>query len=350
MISHNFNLRGGNLPILHSSLQSSCKLWILHSSNHLANFQSSTFGYENFSKLPILHSSNPLAISQKLLTKTSQIFQSSTFGYAILRKLLTKTSQNFLRKLLKTSNPPLLVMKTSYQNFSKLPILHFSLRKLPIPPVFVTKTSDSSTFGYENLKLPVPPTWKLEKPPILHSSYNFQSSPTWTLMKSWFSATFPPKCVFWTKLGGFPQICPHFFFLTKWTFLQKFNPQKVPKMFIILLFLVLLLLQTFPTSTSYFLNNFYFLSLPNSQICLLFAVTSWTSTITRIFSLFLSLQTQILKWNEMKKNHQKWRILFRLDFLSILEQNPPLLVLFFSKSSTFGYENLKNLYLWEFFF
>merc|ERR1712024_387547 len=111
MISHNFNLHGGNLPILsqlpilHSSLQSSCKLRILHSSNHLANFQSATFGYENFSKLPILHSSNPLAISQKLLTKTSQIFQSYTFGYAILRKLLPKTS-----------NPPLLVTQ-SYENF-----------------------------------------------------------------------------------------------------------------------------------------------------------------------------------------------------------------------------------------
>ena len=52
----------------------------------------------------------------------------------------------------------------------------------------------------------------------------------------------------------------------------------------------------------------------------------------------------------MKKNHQKWRILFRLDFLSILEQNPPLLVLFFSKSSTFGYENLKNLHFGSFFF
>merc|ERR1712045_414018 len=82
----------------------------------------------------------------------------------------------------------------------------------------------------------------------------------------------------------------------------------------ILLFLVLLLLQTFPTSTSYFLNNFN----------------------------FQSLLISLLK---MKKNHQKWRILFRLDFLSILEQNPPLLVLFFSKSSTFGYENLKNLHL-----
>jgi len=170
-------------------------------------------------------------------------------------------------------------------------------------------------------------------------------------MKSWFSATFPQNVCFEQNLVVFPKFAPiFFFFLTKWTFLQKFNPQKVPKMFIILLFLVLLLLQTFPTSTSYFLNNFYFLSLPNSQICLLFAVTSWTSTITRIFSLFLSLQTQILKWNEMKKNHQKWRILFRLDFLSILEQNPPLLVFFFSKSSTFGYENLKNLHFGIFFF
>ena len=60
--------------------------------------------YENFSKLPILHSS----------------------------KLLTKTSQNFLRKLLKTSNPAL------FQSSRNL-----------------TKTSNSSTFGYENLKLPI---------------------------------------------------------------------------------------------------------------------------------------------------------------------------------------------------
>ena len=205
MISHNFNLHGGNLPILsqlpilHSSLQSSCKLRILHSSNHLANFQSilhfwlrkllktsnptlfqssrnlTKTSYENFSNLPILHfwlrnltkTSDENFQSSRNLTETSQnfqtstLFQSSTFGYAILRKLLTKTSQNFLRKLLKTSNPPLLVMKTSYQNFSKLPILHFSLRKLPIPPVFVTKTSDSSTFGYENSsrKLLIPRLW-----------------------------------------------------------------------------------------------------------------------------------------------------------------------------------------------
>ena len=147
-----------------------------------------------------------------------KIFQSSTFGYAILRKLL-KTS-----KLLHSSNPPLLVtqsyenflqklLKTSYENFSKLPILHFSLRKLPIPPVFVTKTSDSSTFGYENSsrKLLIPRLWlqKLKtsnsstfgyenlKLPILSqtsdssnlktwktlpSSYNFKSSPTWTFL------------------------------------------------------------------------------------------------------------------------------------------------------------------------
>ena len=184
--------------------------------------------YENFlRKLPILHfwlrnltkTSDENFQSSRNLTETSQnfqtstLFQSSTFGYAILRKLLTKTSQNFLRKLLKTSNPPLLVMKTSYQNFSKLPILHFSLRKLPIPPVFVTKTSDSSTFGYENSsrKLLIPRLWlqKLKtsnsstfgyenlKLPILSqtsdssnlktwktlpSSYNFQSSPTWTFL------------------------------------------------------------------------------------------------------------------------------------------------------------------------
>ena len=38
----------------------------------------------------------------------------------------------------------------------------------------------------------------------------------------------------------------------------------------------------------------------------------------------------------MKKNHQKWRILFRLDFLSILEQNPPLLVTKTWKTFIFG--------------
>ena len=98
---------------------------------------------ENFSKHPVLHSS----------------------------KLLTKTSQNFLRKLLKTSNPPLLVMKTSYQNFSKLPILHFSLRKLPIPPLFVTKTSRSSTFGYETTQTSQNFLRKL----LTKTSQNFQS-------------------------------------------------------------------------------------------------------------------------------------------------------------------------------
>ena len=276
--------------------------------------------YENFSKLPILHSSNPLAILRKLLTKTSnsstfgyenlklpilsqtsissnlKTWKISTFGYEtsqtsqnFLRKLLTKTSQNFqsytlpilhfwLRKPETSSSSNLKTWKTSNPTlFLQLPILHFWtktwnfrflhfwLRKLetssssnlktwktsnptlflqlPIPPLLVTKTWNFQS----SRKLLIPPTWKLEKPPILHSSYNFQSSPTWTLMKSWFSATFPPKCVFWTKLGGFPQFFFFFFFLTKWTFLQNFNPQKVPKMFIILLFLVLLLLQTFPT-------------------------------------------------------------------------------------------------------
>ena len=125
----------------------------------------------------------------KLLTKTSQNFQSSTFGY-----------ENFLPKLLKTSNPPLFVTKTSnsstfcyenfqilhfwlrnhsnfsklftktsYENFSKLPILHSSnplaiLRKLLAKTSnslhfwlrkLLSQTSDSSTFGYENLKLPI---------------------------------------------------------------------------------------------------------------------------------------------------------------------------------------------------
>ena len=185
--------------------------------------------YENFSKLPILHSS-------KLLTKTSQNFQTSTLFQSY-------TLPNFLRKLL----------KSSVENFSKLPILHSSnplaiLRKLPIPPLLVMKTSNSSTFGYEtplanfqlrkletsnplanfqflqleNLKnlqsytLPTTsnPPLLVTKPPILHSStiilqtsknstfdglfFNgwkicFTSSTTW---KSLFSATFPPKCVF----------------------------------------------------------------------------------------------------------------------------------------------------------
>ena len=204
------NFQSYTLPILSQSHKNFLRKLLKSSNPPLLVTQS----YENFlRKLPILH------FWLRNLTKTSQnfrtftLFQSSTFGYAILRKLLTKTSQNFLRKLLKTSNPPLLVMKTSYQNFSKLPILHFSLRKLPIPPVFVTKTSDSSTFGYENSsrKLLIPRLWlqKLKtsnsstfgyenlKLPILSqtsdssnlktwktlpSSYNFKSSPTWTFL------------------------------------------------------------------------------------------------------------------------------------------------------------------------
>ena len=151
MISHNFNLRGGNLPILHSS--------------------------------------NPLAISQKLLTKTSQIFQSSTFGYAILRKLLTKTSnppllvtqsyENFWRKL------P--ILSQSYGNFSKLPnfytlpILHFWLRNLTKTSYknfskLLTKTSQnfqSSTFGYENF---LPKLLKTSKPPLFVTKTSNSSS------------------------------------------------------------------------------------------------------------------------------------------------------------------------------
>ena len=234
--------------------------------------------------------SNPLAILRKLLkTSNPTLFQTS---YENFSKLLTKTSQNFqsctlpilsqsyenfqflhfwLRKL-ETSNPlanfhflqlenlknlhfwlrnlanfSKLFTKTSYENFSKLPILHSSNTpllvtktwnfqflqlenlknlqsytlsttsnpplldenlKLPIPPLLVTKTWNFQS----SRELLIPPTRKLVKPPILHSSYNFQSSPTWTLMKSWFSATFPPKCVFWTKLGGFPQFFFFFFF------------------------------------------------------------------------------------------------------------------------------------------
>ena len=173
--------------------------------NHHANFESCT--------LPIISlTSNP----PLLVTKTSQNFQSYTLP------ILSQSHKNFLRKLLtKTSNPPLLVtqsyenflqklLKTSYENFSKLPILHSSnplailrklltktsnsstfgyensSRKLPIPPLLVMKTSNSSTFGYENLKLPILSqtsdslnlkTWK-----TLPSSYNFQSSPTWTFL------------------------------------------------------------------------------------------------------------------------------------------------------------------------
>ena len=69
--------------------------------------------------------------SSRNLTKTSQNFQSYTLP-------------NFLRKLL----------KTSYENFSKLPILHSS-NPLAILRKLLTKTSNSSTFGYENLKLPI---------------------------------------------------------------------------------------------------------------------------------------------------------------------------------------------------
>merc|ERR1712197_157085 len=93
--------------------------------------------------------SNPtLFQSSRNLTKTSQNFQSYTLPN-FLRKLL-KTS-----KLLHSSNPTL--FQTSYENFSNLlsktsqnfqsctlPILSQSyenfLRKLPIPPLLVTKT------------------------------------------------------------------------------------------------------------------------------------------------------------------------------------------------------------------
>ena len=152
--------------------------------------------------------SNPLAILRKLLkTSNPTLFQTS---YENFSKLLTKTSQNF-------QSCTLPILSQSYENFlRKLPIPPLlvtktwnfqSSRKLPFPPTWklekspllvtkprkllktfyenflrkLLKTSNPtlfqySTFGYENLKLPVPPTWKLEKPPILHSFYNFQSS------------------------------------------------------------------------------------------------------------------------------------------------------------------------------
>ena len=69
--------------------------------------------------------SNPLAILRKIPNfHNLPILHSS--------KLLTKTSQIFCRKLLKTSNPALFqssrnLTKTSYENFQ---FLHFWLRKL----------------------------------------------------------------------------------------------------------------------------------------------------------------------------------------------------------------------------
>jgi len=302
--------------------------------------------------------SNPLAILRKLLkTSNPTLFQTSYENFSKLpnfytlpilhsSKLLTKTSQNFLRKLLKTSNPALfqssrnltktsyenfqflhfwlrkletsnplanfhflqlenlknlhfwlrnlanfskLFTKTSYENFSKLPILHSSN-----PPLLVTKTSNSSTFGYENLKLPILSqtsdssnlkTWKTLQLPILPYL-------DFSLMKSWFSATFPQNVCFEQNLVVFPKFAPIFFFWQNGLFFK--SPKNVYN-------------STFSSSTSnfsYFLNNFYFLSLPNSQICLLFAVTSWTSTITRIFSLFLSLCKPkfFSKWKKTTKS------------------------------------------------
>ena len=136
--------------------------------NHHANFESCT--------LPIISlTSNP----PLLVTKTSQNFQSYTLP------ILSQSHKNFLRKLLKSSNPPLLVTQ-SYENFlRKLPILHFWLRNL-------TKTSDenfrssrnltetsqnfqtatlfqSSTFGYAILrKLLTKTSQNFSKLPILH--------------------------------------------------------------------------------------------------------------------------------------------------------------------------------------
>ena len=250
--------------------------------------------------------SNPLAILRKLpqnfqsytlpnflrkLLKTSKLLHSSnptlfqTFCENF-SKLLTKTSQNF-------QSYTLPILSQSYENFQ---FLHFWLWKLPIPPLLVTKLL-SQTSNYENLKLPILSqtsnssnlnlkTWKTFNPtlflqlPILHfwlrnlQSYTLPQSscklPKTPLLMDfssmagrfvsqvpllghlYFQQLSPQNVCFEEHLAVFPQF---FFFLTKWTFLQNFNPQNVPKMFIILLFLVLVLLQTFPTSTSTFWTN-----------------------------------------------------------------------------------------------
>ena len=128
--------------------------------------------------------------SSRNLTKTSQNFQSYTLP-------------NFLRKLL----------KSSVENFSKLPILHSS-NPLAILRKLLTKTSNSSTFGYENLKLPILSqtsdssnlkTWKTLQLPILPFL-------DFSLMKSWFSATFPQNVCFEQNLVVFPKFAPIFFF------------------------------------------------------------------------------------------------------------------------------------------
>merc|ERR1712155_440047 len=82
--------------------------------------------------------SNPLAILRKLLnTSNPTLFQTS---YENFSKLLTKTSQNF-------QSYTLPILSQSYENF---------LRKLPIwIRKLLSQTSDSSTFGYENLELPI---------------------------------------------------------------------------------------------------------------------------------------------------------------------------------------------------
>ena len=195
--NHHANFESCTLPII--SLTSNPPLLVTKTSQ---NFQSSRnltkTSYENFSNLPILHfwlrnlTKTSYENFSKLLSKTSQNFQSCTLP------ILSQSYENFLRKL---PIPPLLVTKTwNFQSSRKLPFP--PTWKLEKSPLLVTKprkllktfyenffrkllkTSNPtlfqySTFGYENLKLPVPPTWKLEKPPILHSSYNFQFLHFW---------------------------------------------------------------------------------------------------------------------------------------------------------------------------
>merc|ERR1711952_94933 len=88
------------------------------------------------------------------LTKTSQNFQSYTLP-------------NFLRKLLKTSNPALFqssrnLTKTSYKNFQ---FLHFWLRNLANFSKLFTKTSQN----FQSYTLPILHFW-LRKPETSSSS------------------------------------------------------------------------------------------------------------------------------------------------------------------------------------
>merc|ERR1712214_178651 len=101
MISHNFNSMEAWPPVVillddFSQLQPPWR----QSSNPLATSNPTLF------PTIIMQTSNPAL----LVTKTSQNFQSYTLP------ILSQSHKNFLQKLLKSSNPPLLVTQ-SYENF-----------------------------------------------------------------------------------------------------------------------------------------------------------------------------------------------------------------------------------------